>query len=202
MSKPHAHAVLRLLAMALGVLMVMPGVSQAHVRAKYRGDYMARLTDITDKAMYWANQWSKYQEGPKNTALKMQPLVGDPTQHDALMALEQYAGQIATTYMGQPSGWRLAFDRPVNAFKARAKLYFSTLAAQNKFKAAVKKLENGAGWDIIHLSYTHIFAAARALSWDPPLLDDCTQYLDQSFGDYSEGAYQFDSASKIIKRMM
>ena len=79
MTKPRAHTVLLLFAMTLMVLMVMPGVSQAHVRAKYRADYKARLADITSKAMYWANKWSSFQEGPKNTALKMQPLVGDPT---------------------------------------------------------------------------------------------------------------------------
>jgi hypothetical protein len=143
MRKPRAHTVLLLFAMTLMVLMGMPGISQAHVKAKYRADYKARLADITNKAMYWADDWSKFEDIPKNVALKMQPLVGDPTKHDAPVALEEYAGQFADTYMGQTLTYRFAFDRPVNAFKARAKLYFSTLAAQNKFKAAVKRLGHG-----------------------------------------------------------
>ena len=202
MPKLHAHAVLLLLAVVLGVLLVMPGVGQAHVRTKYRADYSARLADITNKAMYWANKWSAFQEGPKNTALKMQPLVGDPTKHTALMALEQYAGGFASTYQGQSLEWRFAFDRPVNAFKARASLYFSTPAAQNKFKAAVKQLEHGAGFHVIFMSYLHICDAAKDLSWDPPLLDQSTQDLNQSFEDFSDGSADFDAASKIIKRLM
>ena len=202
MTKPRAHTVLLLFAMTLMVLMVMPGVSQAHVRAKYRADYKARLADITNKAMYWANKWSSFQEGPKNTALKMQPLVGDPTKHDALVALEQYAGQFATTYTGLTMTYRLAFDAPVNAFKARAKLYFSTFAAQAKFKAACKRLDHGAGFHLIYLSYLRICDAARDLSWDPPLLDQCTQDLDRSFDEYSEGAYEFDAASKTLRGLL
>ena len=79
------------------------------------------------------------------------------------MALEQYAGQFATTYTGLTMTYRLAFDRPVNAFKARAGLYFSTLAAQAKFKAACKRLDHGAGFHLIYLSYLRICDAARDL---------------------------------------
>jgi hypothetical protein len=168
MRKPHAHVALLLLVMTVGVILMMPGVSQAHVVDKYQKDYKNKLGKIN---MCWSEDTARYSNlkriliGIENSERGML----DPSLHPGLLEEEKFCGSVYAEYLANPltEEWTAEFDSKVIKFKARAGDYFTAPTQRKNFKSAcaalievADKLNTNACADILQ--------AYQPLSSDPP----------------------------------
>jgi hypothetical protein len=168
MRKPHAHVALLLLVMTVGVILVMPGVSQAGVVAKYQKDYKYKLGKIT---MCWSEDTARYS-GLKRTLLvneNNERAMLDPLLHPNLLELEKFCASVYAEYLAKPltEEWTAEFDSKVIKFKARASDYFAAPAQRKKFKSACAALIEAAD-KLNSNACADILQAYQPLSGDPP----------------------------------
>ena len=208
MSKLTARGTIVLVLVALGVLLVAPGMAQAHVKAKYRGDYKARLAALYSQGADWQQHWTTFRDTLAVWADQEQQLVNgtssDPPDdpHGALLGLEQQCASFWNTYQPLPLIWKQQFDAPMSQYKARLKLYFSTVTEQRKFKKLCDKLQHGIGWDVIYTGHVKLVDAYFQLSQDPPGFDNYTELVNQGFAAYRDGSDEAHAAWQALRHML
>jgi hypothetical protein len=202
MGRPRVHAAVIALILALGTLMLAPGVSQAHVRAKYRNDFKARLADITQQALGWQDDLHTFRETLSVWHDQEQAIADDPDEHEALLGLEAQCQRFSDTYSPLCLNWKHQFDIPVLRYKAKYKLYFSTAREQSKFKKLCGELDHGAGGSVIFLGHIKLCEAYGELAVDPPRFDLYDQLLGESLQAEGDGSHEFDAARKALKGML
>jgi hypothetical protein len=168
MRKPHAHVGLLLLVMTVGVILVLPGVSQAGVVAKYQKDYKYKLGKVT---LCWSEDTARYSGlrrtvvGHKDIELSML----DPQLHPNLLEEEKFCASVYAEYLAQPltEEWTAEFESKVIKLKARAGDYFTSSTQRKKFKSVcvalietAEKLNSNACADLLQ--------AYQPLGFDPP----------------------------------
>ena len=121
----------------------------------------------------------------------MAPWIGDPNQHDQLVAAENWCLTIYNQYKGQPTTWHLAYSKVINTFKGKAARYFTTAAQQRKFKHDCDLLK-GYGGVLIQLANDHVYWSYRQLGYDPPNIDLAAQAIADGDEDAATGHEGWD----------
>jgi hypothetical protein len=159
-----------LVLVAASLMLAVPGVAGAHVRAKYRAEYKAELTSLDSGFLAFANNYDNMRQGSVSAAETMAPMIGDPAQHDQLVDNENGCLTVFNTYKGKPATWASAYGKVIKTFKGKAARYFATAAQQRKFKHACDQLKT---YDdvLVELANNRVYESFRLLGMDPPAIE-------------------------------
>ena len=139
-----------LILVAASLLLAVPGVAGAHVKAKYRAEYKAKLTSLNNGFLAFASNYDNMKQGSVDAAETMAPMIGDPDQHEQLVAAENWCLTVYNTNKGKPETWILAYwPRSSTPSRDKAARYFATAAQQRTFKHACDLLKAYGGF-LIH----------------------------------------------------
>jgi len=167
-----------LVLVAAGLLLAVPGGAAAHVKAKYKAEYRAKLA-------YWESSFDTYDSGyaaardqSNALAATMAPLIGDPDKHAQLVAYELYALNVCTSTKSLPDTWWEQIDNAMDADLRKARRWFAAAKDRKSFKAQALR---------VRMSFTGLMSAHRsvnrsfeALSTDPPELEEQAREIARS----------------------
>ncbi len=176
---------------AASLLLAAPGVAGAHVKAKYRAEYKRQLTALNNGFLVFASNYDNMKQGSVGTAQEMAPWIGDPDQHEQLVAAENWCLAIYNRNKGLPQTWSLAYAKTINTFKGKAARYFTTAAQQRKFKHDCDLLR-AYGSTLIMLANDHLYWSYRQLGYDPPNIDLAAQAIADADEDAATGHEGWD----------
>jgi hypothetical protein len=159
-----------LVLVAASMLLAVPGVAGAHVKAKYRAEYRAKLTSLNSGFLAFANNYDNIKQGSVDAAQDMAPMIGDPDQHEALVAAEDWCLANYNNFKGKPATWASAYGKVIRTFKGKAGRYFATAAQQRTFKHACDQLKT---YDdvLVELANNRVYESFRLLGMDPPAIE-------------------------------
>ena len=180
-----------LVLVAASLLLALPVVAGAQVKAKYRAEYKARLTSLNNGFLAFARNYDNMKQGSINAAETMAPMIGDPNQHDQLVDSENWCLGIYNRNKGLPETWSLAYSKAINTFRDKAARYFATAAQQHKFKHDCDLLK-AYGSTLIMLANDHVYWSYRQLGYDPPNIDLSAQAIADADEDAATGHEGWD----------
>jgi len=180
-----------LVLVAASLLLAVPGVAGAHVKANYRAEYRAKLTSLNSGFLAFASNYDNMKEGSVQSAQDMAPMIGDPDAHEQLVAAENWCLTVYNTTEGKPASWMATYWKVIDAFSGKAKRYFSTSAQQRTFKAACGRLRASSGL-LIMSANTHLYASYWQLGFDPPHIDLSAQAIVAGDEDAATGHEGWD----------
>ena len=159
-----------LVLVSASLLLAVPGVAGAHVRAKYRAEYKAKLTSLNNGFVAFALNYDNMKQGSVDAATDMAPMIGDPDQHDQLVDHENWCLGVYNRNKGLPETWSRAYSKAINTFRDKAARYFATAAQQRTFKHACDQLKT---YDdvLVELANNRVYESFRLLGMDPPAID-------------------------------
>ena len=176
---------------AASLLLAVPGVAGAHVKAKYKAEYKSRLTSLNSGFLAFARNYDNMKSGSIGQAQTLAPMIGDTNQHEQLVSGENWCLGIYNRYKGQPAKWNFAYAKAINTFKGKAARYFATAAQQRKFKHACDLLK-AYGGVLIQLANDHLYDSYHELGYDPPNIDRSSQAIADADEDAATGHEGWD----------
>jgi len=196
-SKLTVRRAIILALVAAACVLVVPGVSGAQVRAKYRAEYKASVNDLKNVFSIYAQAYDNAKAG----SYQLNTTLVATTDHDLKVIYEQQALNTYTAYLGKPEEWNLSYAKIVNGFKAKATRYFVAATQQTRFKTACNGLKTAAR-KLILLANVHAYDSYQELSTDPP--DYVTSEAMLGFGDEDAAAGHegFDKQMASLKALL
>jgi hypothetical protein len=185
---------------AASLLLVAPGAAGAHVKAKYRAEYKAKLTSLNSGFVAFASNYDNVKQGSIDTAETMASMIGDPDLHEQLVDHENWCLTIYNMNVGKPASWTAAYWKVIDAFTGKAKRYFSTAAQQRTFRAACSRLRASSGWLILSAN-NHLYESYRQLSFDPPHIDLSAQAIAAGDEDAATGHEGWDKSLAKLRAL-
>jgi hypothetical protein len=194
--KRTVHRAIILVLVAAGCVMVVPGVSDAHVRAQRRAEYKTTLNGL--KSTF--NVYARAYDSAKSASEQWATNIAATSDQDLRITYEQQALGVYTANVGLPMQWNLSYARAVKAFKAKAPRYFAAVKQQSRFKTACDRLKANAGV-LIQSANEHVYDSFKELGTDPP--DYVTSAAMIGFGDESaaSGHEGFDKQMAALKAL-
>jgi hypothetical protein len=155
---------------AASLMLAVPGVAGAHVRAKYRAEYKAKLTSLNNGFLAFALNYDNIKQASVDAAETMAPMIGDPNQRATLVDHENWCLGVYNLNTGKPATWASAYGKVIKTFKGKAARYFATAAQQRTFKRACDQLKT---YDdvLVELANNRVYESFRLLGMDPPAID-------------------------------
>jgi hypothetical protein len=185
---------------AASLLLAVPAVAGAHVKAKYRAEYRAKLTSLNSGFLAFASNYDNVKQGSIDAAETMAPMIGDPDQHEQLVDQENWCLTVYNMNKGKPATWRLTYSKVINAFKGKAARYFATAAQQRAFKRGCDRL-NAYGGVLIELANDHLYWSYRQLGYDPPNIDLSAQAIADGDEDAATGHEGWDKSLAALRAL-
>jgi len=176
---------------AASLLLAMPSVAGAHVRAKYRAAYKSELTLLNKGFVAFAYNYDNMKQGSVDSAQDMAPMIGDPNAHEQLVAAEKWCLNIYNRNNEAPSTWMQGYWKRVDEFMGKAQRYFATAKERSKFKHACSRLKASSGRLILSAN-DHLYESYRQLGFDPPHIDLSAQAIAAGDEDAAAGHEGFD----------
>jgi hypothetical protein len=176
---------------AASLLLAVPGIAGAHVKAKYRAEYKSELTLLNKGFMAFASNYDNMKEGSVDAAQDMAPMIGDPNQHEQLVAGENWCRNIYDTVNDKPVTWMTAYQKRVGAFMGKAQRYFAIATQRSKFKHACSRLQAASAM-LIYSANVHLYESYRQLGFDPPHIDLSAQAVAAGDEDAATGHEGWD----------
>jgi len=152
------------------LLLAVPGVAAAHVKAQYKAEYRAKVTSLNSGLLAFARNYENMKEGAIGQAQTLEPMINDPVQHEQLVKGENWCLGVYNRHKDQPQASNYAYAKAINAFKGKAARYFATAAQQRRFKHACDQFKSYSGL-LILLANDHVYDSYRLLGVDPPAID-------------------------------
>jgi hypothetical protein len=180
-----------LVLVAASLLLAVPGVAGAHVRAKYRAEYKSELTLLNMGFVSFARNYDNVKQGSVDAAETMAPMIGDPDLHEALVDQENWCLDIYNRFTGKPVTWLTVYWKGLDAFMGKAQRYFATATQRSKFKHACSRLRASSGRLILSAN-DHLYESFRQLGFDPPHIDLSVQAIAAGDEDAAAGHEGFD----------
>lgn len=180
-----------LVLLAAGLLLAVPGVAGAQVKAKYRAEYKAKLTSFTKAFNAFARNYDNMQDGSITVAQDMAPMIGDPDQRESLVEAENWCLSVYNSCKGKPYTWSMAYGKSINAFSGKAKRYFAKATQQRKFKTACLHLKANSAI-LIWLANDLLYESYLFLSKDLPEIDLATKAVADADEHAASGHEGFD----------
>lgn len=190
-----------LVLVAAGLLLAVPGVAGAHVRAKYRAEYKTTLTSLNKGFLAFARSYDNMKQASIGAAQDMAPMIGDPNQHEQLVAGENWCLNIYNMTKDKPTIWNFRFCKSINAFKGKAQRYFATATRQRRFKHACDLLKSYGGC-LILLANDHVYDSFKKLGIDPPAIDLAAQAIADADEDAATGHEGFDKQLAALRTLL
>ena len=182
-------------------LLAVPGTAGAHVKAQYRAEYKRQLT-LFDKAFTtFANSYDNVTADSRDRAEIMAPMVGDPAQRETLLAHENGALEIYNRCKNLPMQMSMTFSKSINAFKGKAKRYFSTAKQQSLFKRRCELLKSYAS-SLMWLAQDHAYESYKFLAQDPPAFEASAKALEDGDADAAVGHEGWDEQQAALRAML
>jgi len=182
-------------------LLAMPGAAGAHVKAKYRTEYKRELTLFDRAFTTFANSYDNVTDDSRQRAETMAPWVGDDAQREQLVAWENDALAIYTTFKDLPMRLSMTFGKSIDAFKAKAKRYFSTAKQQSQFKKHCGLLKRYAYYLMWH-AQDHAYESYKFLGQDPPAFEAAAKALEDGDADAATGHEGWDKQQAALRGML
>jgi hypothetical protein len=182
------------------LLLALPGVAGANVRAKYRAEYKATLTSLDKGFNAFARNYDNMKSGAVHQSEIMVPWIGDPNQHEQLVSVENWCLKVYNMNKGMPQTWAMSYWRSVNTFSGKARRYFATAAQQRKFKSACARLKAYSGM-LVELGNEHVYDAYRLLGMDPPAIDLATKAIADADEDAAGGHEGVDKSFRALRAL-
>ena len=155
-----------LVLVAASLLLAVPGVAGAHVKAQYRAEYKAQLTSLNNGFVAFAGNYDNMKQASVDAAQGL----AATTNHDALVAQENWCLRVYNMYKGKPAMWAAAYSKVIATFKGKAARYFATAAQQRKFKHACVQL-NTYDQVLVEMANNRVYESFRLLGMDPPAIE-------------------------------
>ncbi len=190
-----------LVLVAAGLLLAVPGVAGAHVRAQYRAEYKMRLSSLTKGFNAFARNYDNMKQGSVGVAETMAPMIGDPNQRETLVNHENWCLTIYNLYKGKPETWHAAFSKSINNFSGKAKRYFATAAQQRKFKRACLGFKGNAGI-LIWQANDRVYESYRVLGMDPPALELAAKAIAEADARAASGHEGVDKWTAVLRALL
>ena len=190
-----------LVLVAASLLLAMPAVAGAHVRAKYRAAYKSELTLLNKGFVAFAYNYDNMKQGSVDAAQDMAPMIGDPNAHEQLVAAEKWCLSIYDTNNEAPVTWMSVYWKRVDAFMGKAGRYFATATQRSKFKHACGRLKASSAM-LIFSANVHLYESYRQLGYDPPHIDLSAQAIaagDEDAATGHEGADKWFAALRALQ---
>jgi hypothetical protein len=176
--------VLVLVLVATGLLLAVPGGASAHVKAKYKAEYRAKLTAWQNMFAIYENQFWATRTQSNNLAATMATEMEDPDKRAQLLAHEQYALTVYNNTESLPDEWARAIHKAINADLRKAPRWFASANDRKSFKAVTKRVSGC--FSILMFAHNAVSRSFLALSSDPPALGKQASAIadgDKSVGD-------------------
>jgi hypothetical protein len=196
-SKLTVRRAIILALVAAACVMVLPGVSGAQVRAKYRAEYKASVNDLMNVFGIYAQGYDNARAASDQLATTMMAT----TDHKLLVAYETQALIAYNANLGRPTEWNSSYAKIVNGFKAKATRYFAAANQQTRFKTACNGLKTAARKLILQAN-VHVYDSFQELSTDPPDYLNQAVWLDLGDEDAAAGHEGFDKQMAALKALL
>jgi hypothetical protein len=198
----NARGAMLVTLMALGVMLLAPSVSQAHVRAAYRADYKHRLAALKQVFNVQATHFDNMKQGVLDTVDTMRPMLNDPDKHEELVAQEEWAHDVWLTLAALPSQYEKTWDKMAKAFISRRTLYFARRRDQREFEYQATWVKI-AGDLLVKQAMEHVVDAYFWLGGEPLDLDRVmTAAIAEADSDAASAHETFDLAVPKVRGML
>jgi hypothetical protein len=182
-------------------LLAVPGAAGAHVRAKYRTEYKRQLTQFNKAFNTFASSYDNSTADSRDRAAIMAPMVGVPEQRETLLAYEEAARQMYASFKDLPMQLSMKFGKSIDAFKAKARRYFSTAKQQRLFKKRCGLLK-GYAYYLMWLGQDHAYESYKLLGQDPPAFEAHAKALEDGDADAATGHEGWDKQRAALRGML
>jgi hypothetical protein len=189
-----------LILVAASLVLAVPGVAGAHVRAQYRAEYKRTLKDLSAGFGAFASNYDNMKQGSIDAAATMAPMINDPNQRESLVDHENWCLNIYNMNKGKPYTWSVAWGKSINAFSGKAKRYFATGAQQRKFKDACLGFKANSAV-LIWQANDFLYRSYQLLGMDPPAIDLAAEAIaagDERAASGHEGVDKWTAALRAL----
>jgi hypothetical protein len=190
-----------LILVAASLLLAVPGVAGAHVKAKYRAEYRAKLTSLNSGFLAFASNYDNIKQGSIDAAETMAPMIGDPNQRESLVAHENWCLTIYNMNKGKPYTWSVTWGKSINAFSGKAKRYFATGAQQRKFKNACQGFKANSAV-LVWQANDFLYESYRVLGMDPPAIDLAAKAVAEGDARAASGHEGVDKWTAVLRALL
>jgi len=176
-STVSARRVSILVLVAASLLLAVPGMATAHVRAKYKAEYKRELGEMQALFDGYSGSFGSRQASISSLAGQMKALLGDPDKAAELRALEQSAGQAyqMMTDETMPEDW-MRVETAFSTFLGNASRWFVSSRDRVRFTGAASTMRRTVS-ELVQDASEDQSLAYSALSQDPP---DLSEEADRS----------------------
>jgi hypothetical protein len=136
------RAIVLVLVMA-GLLLAAAGGAGAHVKAKYKAEYRAKLIVWQNTFAIYENQFWATREQSNNLAALMATEMEDPDKRAELEAHRQYALTVYNNTKSQPATWRATIYPALKADLRKANRWFASSQDRARFKSQTLRVKDG-----------------------------------------------------------
>lgn len=182
-------------------LLAVPGVAGAHVKAKYRTEYKAKLTGYDKSFTIFAIAYDNLSASSASHAETVAPWIGDPAMAEQLQIWEDAARAIYEGCKDSPMQTSMKFSKSIKAFKGKAKRYFATATQQRLFKKRCDLLKAYASY-LMWLANDHVYDSYRLLGMHPPNLQASAEALADGDADAATGHEGWDKQYAALRGML
>ena len=176
-----------LVLVAAALLLALPGVAGAHVRAKYRTEYKAKLTSLSKGFNAFARNYDNMKQGSLDSASDMAPWIGDPDQHEQLVERENWCLTIYNMNKGKPMTWATAYWKSINAFSGEGEAVLRHRRAAAQVQERLRQAEGLHRPPDPERANDHLYESYRVLGMDPPALDLAAKAIAEGDEDAATG---------------
>ena len=200
MTRVKAHRAIVLILVTAGLLLAVPGGAAAHVKAKYRGEYKAKL-------IAWQNSFAIYEKrfldtrGQSNTlAATMATEMEDPDKRAQLEAHRQYALAVYNNTKSLPATWQATIYPALKADLRKANRWFASSRDRASFTSQTLRVKGG--FTSVTNANDEAIVSFMWLGRNPPDLVQQAEAIDT--GDYqlASGEEVFDDALAALKKLL
>ena len=143
MSKVTARRAIVLVLLAASLLLAVPGGAAAHVKAKYRGEYKAKLIYWKISFDTYDNAYASTREQSNALAATMATEIGVPDKRAQLLAHEQFALAKYNNTKSLPATWRATIYPALKADLRKASRWFASSRDRASYRAQTLRVRDG-----------------------------------------------------------
>jgi hypothetical protein len=185
------------------VVLALPGVADAHVKAKYKAEYKAELAGYT--AFFSQMERSLNNVGRDGLQAYIDDatdlLAHQPDQQEALYAFEQQMRTVHGHLVKDTLPMGTINDKRLREFRGKASRYFATKADRSRFVSRVDRMRAGFR-GLIAGAYGTVAAGYLDLGEDPPDIVHAQESLDLALGAAAFARDGFDAARTSLRQLL
>ena len=185
------------------MLLALPGVADAHVKAKYKAEYKAQLTR-------YSVLFSTYERSINNVGgdglqayidAATDLLAHQPDEQEALYYFEQQMRTIHDHLVADTLPMGPTTDKLLRGFRGKASRYFASGADRSRFVSRVDRMRADFRM-LIPDAYGTVAEGYAALGEDPPDITHAQESHDLALGIAAFARTGFDADLKSLRQLL